>query len=332
MNFTAAELARAAAEDGYPLESFEKALRLVELLDTLRQHPFLSPRVALKGGTALNLFFHDMLRLSVDLDLNYVGSADRGGMLSERPRIEQAVEQVCGRVGVAVRRVPGEHAGGKWRLSYTAASGRPGALELDVNYMLRTPLWPPGARDSRSIGGLRAERVPVLDAHELAAGKLAALMARSASRDVFDARELLRGGGLDTAKLRLAFVVYGGVNREDWRTITLENVRATPREVREQLVPMLRADIRPSKREVASWTAALVRETRELMAAVLPLAPNEREFIERLNRTGEIAPDLLTGDRVMTSIIRDHPGLRWKALNVRKHHGLAHPWAGDDEP
>ena len=64
--------------------------------------------------------------------------------------------------------------------------------------------------------------------------------------------------------------------------------------------------------------------TRDLMAAVLPLAPNEREFIERLNRTGEIAPDLLTGDRVMTSIIRDHPGLRWKALNVRKHHGLAH--------
>ena len=40
---------------------------------------------------------------------------------------------------------------------------------------------------------------PVLDIHELAAGKLAALLARRASRDLFDAHHLLLRGGLDAS-------------------------------------------------------------------------------------------------------------------------------------
>jgi len=38
------------------------------------------------------------------------------------------------------------------------------------------------------VSRLAAHAVPVLDDHELVAGKLAALFGRSASRDVFDAR------------------------------------------------------------------------------------------------------------------------------------------------
>ena len=184
--------------------------------------------------------------------------------------------------------------------------------------MLRTPLWPAGPRDSHSVGSETATQVLVLDEHELAAGKLAALVARSASRDVFDARELLRRPGLDPVKLRLGFVVYGGANREDWRAITVENVQTTAGDVDSQLIPMLRLDIRPAKAEIATWTETLVRETRELMAAVLPLATHEIEFLERLNGAGNIAPEFLTDDTTMQAIIREHPGLKWKALNVKK--------------
>ena len=60
----------------------------------------------------------------------------------------------------------------------------------------------------------------LVERHELAAGKLAALMARSASRDLFDTRELLRRPELDPILLRVAFVAYGGMNREDWREVT----------------------------------------------------------------------------------------------------------------
>jgi hypothetical protein len=169
-----------------------------------------------------------------------------------------------------------------------------------------------------------------LEDHELAARKLAALVARSASRDVFDARELLQRPDLDRAKLRIAFVIYGGVNRVDWRTTTVDNIGTTARDVESQLVPMLRSDVRPSKRQVKAWADKLVRETRALMAAVLPLQRHELEFLERLNAQGEVAPDLLTDEPTMQAIIRKHPGIWWKAQNVRKHFGL--PAKKRDDP
>ena len=315
------QLQRAASENGFEAESFEKVSLLVPLLEGVRSHPYLGARMALKGGTALNLFVLDLPRLSVDIDLNYVGAADRETMLAERPQVERALEQVCGRQGLAVKRVPQEHAGGKWRLSYASALGGTRTLELDVNFLLRTPLWPAVLRDSRPIGGQVAARVPVLDLHELAAGKLAALFARRASRDLFDTRGLLRRGGLDAAKLRLAFVVYGAANREDWRTIDLARVTTTPRDVDAQLVPMLRQDVRPEKADVAAWTEALVAETRALLGAVLPLTQDERAFLERLNGHGEIVPGLLTKDATLHALLHMHPGLLWKAQNVRKHVG-----------
>ncbi len=145
----------------------------------------------------------------MDIDLNYVGATDRTTMMAERPRVEQALVQVFGRAGLTVKRAPTEHAGGKWRLSYSTSLGRSGSIEVDVNFMLRMPLWPPAPRDSRSVGSRAALRILLLDDHELAAGKLAALVARSASRDIFDARELLRPGTLDVRKLRLGGVVQG---------------------------------------------------------------------------------------------------------------------------
>lgn len=317
------QLQRFASTSGFPVESYEKAVLLVEVLDGIRAHPFLGHRLALKGGTALNLFMFDLPRLSVDIDLNYVGATDRAEMLAERPRVEQALGQVFGRVGLDVKRSPPDHAGGKWRLSYGSALGRTATLEVDVNFMLRTPLWAPTPLDSRPVGGKAASRILVLDAHELAAGKLAALVARSASRDLFDARELLRRPHLDSARLRLGFTVYGGINREDWRSVTVDRVTTTPADVDAQLVPMLRSEARPARSEVGGWTEALILETRALMAAVLPLRERELEFLERLNGSGEIAPELLTDDPTMKAVIRGHPGLAWKALNVREHKGAA---------
>jgi predicted nucleotidyltransferase component of viral defense system len=324
------QLQRAAAESGFAVESYEKVHVLVRLLNGVRGHPFLGPRMALKGGTALNLFVLDLPRLSVDIDLNYVGAPDRETMLAEKPRVETAIHRVAGREGLTVRRVPTEHAGGKWRMSYLSASGRSGTIELDVNFMLRTPLWPAVARDSHPIGGSKAERILVLDEHELAAGKLAALVARSASRDLFDARELLRRPAIDAAKLRLGFVIYGAVNRVDWREIGVDRVVTTAADVDAQLAPMLRLDVRPPKKAVTAWTDALVTETRDLMSKVLPLQAHEIEFLDRLNGQGDIAPELLTGDSAMRAIIANHPGIRWKSKNVKKHFGLA--VEGEGEP
>ena len=72
MSLTPQELAREATATGFGAEPLKKVFRLMALLDALGSHPFLKTRIALKGGTALNLFYFDVPRLSVDIDLNYV--------------------------------------------------------------------------------------------------------------------------------------------------------------------------------------------------------------------------------------------------------------------
>jgi predicted nucleotidyltransferase component of viral defense system len=316
---THAEIIRESSALGFRPEPFEKAIHVLELLDALCRHPFLKERVVLKGGTALNAFLFDLPRLSVDVDLNYVGAADRQVMLDERPTVEQAIEAVCGRLGIQIRRVPTEHAGGKWRLSYTSASGRPSTMELDLNFMYRSPLWPPVLMTSQSIASYAAGGVPVLDLHELAAGKLCALFDRNASRDVFDVHRLLGSSEFDRDRLRLACVVYGGGSRRDWRTVSGDDITLDPEEAERQLIPMLRSEIVPPSEDRSQWGNELVDECRRLVQAVLPLEEHELEFLTRLNDRGEIAPHLLTSDETMRNLIRSQPTLHWKAENVRQH-------------
>jgi predicted nucleotidyltransferase component of viral defense system len=176
MNLSKDRLVAEAAATGFRPDTLEKAVRLLSLLTALRSHPFLKERLVLKGGTALNLFVFDVPRLSVDIDLNYTGSSDKTVMEGERPLVEQAIAAVCGREGFTVRRVPSEHAGGKWYLRYSSALGQNANLELDLNFMFRAPLSPPVTRDSRAVGSYRSTDIRLVDIHELAAGKLAALL------------------------------------------------------------------------------------------------------------------------------------------------------------
>ena len=80
------------------------------------------------------------------------------------------------------------------------------------------------------------------------------------------------------------------------------------------LLPLLRGHDTPRWGELAQWTQALVSDCHELLSMVLPLADREREFLERLNGKGEIAPEVLTDDDRLQNVVRMHPGLLWKAL------------------
>ena len=71
MRLSRERLQREAAATGFRVEILEKVAQLLELLAGLNRHPYLKGRLALKGGTALNLFIFDAPRLSIDIDLNY---------------------------------------------------------------------------------------------------------------------------------------------------------------------------------------------------------------------------------------------------------------------
>lgn len=300
----------------------EKVAHLLGLLEALGSHPFLKGKLVLKGGTALNLFVFNVPRLSVDIDLNYVGAEDRDRMLADRPGVEKAIQAVFAREGFTVRRMPQEHAGGKWSLRYQSAVGQGGNLEVDLNFMYRVPLWPVTLSDSYSIGTWMAKQIPVLDIHELAAGKLAALLARRQARDLFDAHRLLHLDELDHKRLRTAFVVYGAMNRKDWRTVSVEDVEFENEELARQLIPTLRKIDSIEQKNVDQYGSRLVDECQQALSSVLPFAKNEKAFLDLLLDQGEIDSTMLTSDPDLQNRIQKQPLLEWKAVNVRKHKGL----------
>ena len=65
-------------------DTFEKVLRLSEILDFLNKDPLLKKSLALKGGTAINLTIFDLPRLSVDIDLDYTVNESKEEMLENR--------------------------------------------------------------------------------------------------------------------------------------------------------------------------------------------------------------------------------------------------------
>jgi len=55
----------------------DKVIRLGEMAGDVARHPFMGRAMALKGGTELKLCFGEPKQLSVDLDYNRIGHADR---------------------------------------------------------------------------------------------------------------------------------------------------------------------------------------------------------------------------------------------------------------
>ena len=322
MKISTEKLEVEAEATGFRPDVLEKVALLLGLLDTLRSHPFLKGKLALKGGTALNLFVFDVPRLSVDIDLNYVGAEDRETMLAERPKIEQAFQAVFARENFSVRRMPDEHAGGKWSLQYESASGQTGNLEVDVNFMFRVPLWPVMTCDSHPVGAWRAKGISVLDHHELAAGKLAALLARGQARDLFDCHFILNMDDLVPERLRIAFVVYGGMNRKDWRTVSIEDVDFDAADLARQLIPILRVHAIQDQGSPTEYGAQLIEDCRKALSAVLPFTDSEQAFLDLLLDRGVIDSTILTADASLQRRIQGQPLLEWKALNVRRHKGL----------
>lgn len=77
---------------------------------------------ALKGGTAINLFYRDLPRLSVDIDLTYLPVRDRTKSLSDinaaMDRLVTSIEK--GVVGAKARRIEGG-GGGTTRVKHGLA-------------------------------------------------------------------------------------------------------------------------------------------------------------------------------------------------------------------
>lgn len=312
------DIRREAKEHGYRPENLEKVYRLLNLIETFMEIPYLRDRLVLKGGTALNLFHAERLpRLSVDIDFNYIGSLNREVMQQERIELESIIHDVCQRSGYELDRNPRAHAGGKMIWAYPSASGNKGRIEIDLNYLFRVPLWKPEVRESPNWP--KQVKANVLNIHELAAGKLHALLGREASRDLFDSYHILTRNNLDEDKLRIAFTAYAAMERKNWQEIQFDESKFTVKEIRDRLIPVLQHDYMPptSRIGLERWVDELVKGTKHSLSKVLPFKEREIEYLNLLQENGENKPELITNDNNLCAIIKNHPSILWRISQTK---------------
>jgi predicted nucleotidyltransferase component of viral defense system len=141
---------------------------------------------ALKGGTAINLFYEDMPRVSVDLDLVFLPVKSREDSFSEMKRELDNLNNKLTRIGFKVKSIckSRENPIGKFKISNPVAT-----IKLEPNTVLRGAVLPtelkslcPKAQNAFS----KNVSVRCLAYKELYAGKLHALVDRQHPRDIFD--------------------------------------------------------------------------------------------------------------------------------------------------
>lgn len=312
-------LERIAAETGHQPGTLEKVLRLLDLLQEIADDDLLGSRLALKGGTALNVFHLQLDRLSVDIDLNYVGALDRDTMMKERPKIEEALQRILKQQGYQVRLIPEGHAGGKWIARHASALSGQGNIEIDLNYMFRQPLFGAERRNSITLGGRQAKNVLVIDLHEIVAGKLVALLDRRAARDLFDAKRIFEIKDLDWRRIIVAMLAIGATSRNDFRKASVASIGADPKELRDKLAICLPRSIFAARGSSEAWIAETLAVVKERMIPLLAFTDKERLFLDEINDKGHIRTELLDASPDLQKRIAEMPMLAWKCEHVRQH-------------
>jgi predicted nucleotidyltransferase component of viral defense system len=311
MTIDADQIAQAARTTGFDPTTLEKVLRLKELLREFSRHPFLTDRLVLKGGTAINLFLADLPRLSVDIDLNYIGQLDREAMLKERPGLERAIRQVVGGLRYRVQDGTNEHALMEFYLNYRNHLGRDDRIEVETNFLMRVCVLPPTIRTATSITNESKCQFPVLAVEELMAGKLKALVERAHPRDLYDTYHFLKSQiPHDSIMLTKIATLFSSTLDHDLRTYGSDRLdKAFPdKTLRDLLYPMLRSEDRPAAMEMLSFVRPLVSK--------IVGSTGSTSFLDAMAR-GEYRPALLFPDQPEVSArIAGHPALVWKAQNT----------------
>lgn len=72
INLSQKNVVKMAKETNFIKDNVEKVMRLADILEFVFSSKW-KDKLVLKGGTAINLFYRELPRLSVDIDLDYIG-------------------------------------------------------------------------------------------------------------------------------------------------------------------------------------------------------------------------------------------------------------------
>ncbi|MBX3374705.1 MAG: nucleotidyl transferase AbiEii/AbiGii toxin family protein [Phycisphaeraceae bacterium] len=258
---------------------------------------------AMKGGTALNLFVHDMPRLSVDIDLAYPAWAtprDKAlrAIAGELASIAQRLE----RLGLAVRSIAAAGLGESKLLIERAGA----QVKVEANLVFLGTVRPV---ERRSLAPRAAElfsaelSVPSLALDELYGSKLVAALDRQHPRDLFDVLRMYEAHGLTDAAIE-CFVLYLAGHNRPMHEVLVPRRRDIAQEFESSFAGMTREPIELEALEKA----------RDRLLADLPsrLTAKQRAFLIGLARA---EPDW---SLVACPHAGDLPAIRWRLQNLEE--------------
>lgn len=148
---------------------------------------------ALKGGTAINLFCQNLPRLSVDIDLTYIGFEPRN--------------KACNNINDALNRIQkvlqtnGYRAiiQGKDIEKKLICSNNNATIKIEPNYIIRGYVNKPEVRTvcSKVEDEIGFAQIQVISSAELYGGKICAALDRQHPRDLFDIKEYFDNNEFD---------------------------------------------------------------------------------------------------------------------------------------
>ncbi len=172
----------------------------------VRAIPFIArePAFALKGGTAINLFYRDMPRLSVDIDLTYLPLDDRPTALANVDAALDRMTATLNAAGMAAQRAAGG-GNGDTRL---LVRQHPTEVKVEVSPVTRGTVFEAELRTVTDPveDDFGFAEMPVVSFEDLFGGKICAALDRQHLRDLYDVKLLYEKEGLTDALFRTSLI------------------------------------------------------------------------------------------------------------------------------
>jgi len=188
-------------EDSYK----EQVALLVEVLPYVAKEDCF----ALKGGTAINLFYKNLPRLSVDIDLTYIKFDNRQTAYTN---INTALGNIIENINKAgyLARLQGNNAEKKIICSNPKAT-----IKIEPNYTIRGYAYEPTilsiCKEAEKM--FSYAEIQVVSKAELYGGKICAALDRQHPRDLFDIKELLDNNELTDDIIKGFIILLLGAGR-----------------------------------------------------------------------------------------------------------------------
>ncbi|WP_153846610.1 nucleotidyl transferase AbiEii/AbiGii toxin family protein [Sphingobacterium paramultivorum] len=260
---------------------------------------------ALKGGTAINLFYRDLPRLSVDIDLLYLPMEDRDASLENiRAALARITDSIKKSIAGAQVQNTTLQQDNSLRIIVSLNDVR---VKIELSPVIRGSLFPAVRMEVRPQVEKEFGYAEMLVAShpDLYAGKLCAALDRQHPRDLFDVKQLYENEGL-TEELRKTFLVFLISHFRPMAELLNPNRKDISGIYEMEFAQM--AEIEVSLEELLSVREKLIADINKEMT------DSERKFLLSVkNKTPDWA--LLGLDAALVSEL---PSVKWRLININK--------------